>query len=195
MREAITLSDLVLRRAESYFSVLRDVLLIAGGSLLLAVCARVQAPTWPVPITLQPFAVLLIGAALGSRRGALAVAAYLVEGLAGLPVFAAPPYAGAAYFAGPTAGYLLGFLAAAYIVGRLAERGWDRRIGSTALAMAKGQVVILTAGFAWLLPLVGPREAWIAGVAPFIVGDILKILLAAFALPAAWRMLRKVESN
>lgn len=195
MREATTLSDLVLRRAESYSSVFRDVLLIAGGSVLLAICARVQAPTWPVPITLQPFAVLLIGAALGSRRGALAVAAYLVEGLAGLPVFAAPPYAGAAYFAGPTAGYLLGFLGAAYIVGRLAERGWDRRFGSAALAMAAGQVVILAAGFAYLMPLVGARQAWIVGLAPFIVGDILKILLAALALPAAWRVLRKFESH
>lgn len=189
-----TFGDLPLRSATRQSALLRDVLLVIGGSLLVAICARLQAPTWPVPITLQPFAVVLIGAALGSRRGTLAILAYLVEGVAGLPVFASPPLAGAAYLAGPTAGYLFGFVVAAFIVGRLAERGWDRRFGTAALAMALGQGIILLSGALWLVPALGAQKALAVGIAPFIVGDVLKVLLAAVALPFAWRMIKRVES-
>lgn len=194
MTSVRTFGDLALRRSAGQATILRDVLLVLGGSLLVAVCARIQAPTWPVPITLQPFAVLLVGAALGSRRGALAMVTYLMQGLVGLPVFAMPPYAGPAYLAGPTGGFLLGFVLAAYIVGLLAERGWDRRFASALAAMAIGQCIILATGFAWLSPLLGASNALAEAVTPFIVGDIFKVLLAAIALPAAWRLLRKVEA-
>lgn len=166
-----------------------------AGSLFVALCARIQLPAWPVPMTLQPFAVLLVGAALGSRRGALAIFLYLLQGASGLPVFANPPFGGLAYFAGPTTGYLLGFVPAAYIVGCLAEQKWDRRFSTTAAAMALGQITILLCGFAWMSAGVGAKTAFGVGIAPFIVGDILKITLAAIALPGAWRILRSFDAG
>lgn len=146
-------------------------------------------------MTLQPFAVLLVGAALGSKRGALAILLYIFQGASGLPVFANPPFGGLAYFAGPTTGYLLGFLPAAYIVGLLAERKWDRRFLTTAAAMALGQITILVCGFAWMAAGLGVKAAFFIGVAPFIAGDVLKIALAAVALPGAWRILRSIEAG
>lgn len=190
---APTFFDAVIFGRAARFPLIREVAAILGGSLLIALSARVQAPTWPVPITLQPFAVLLVGAALGSRRGALAVMTYLAQGAAGLPVFALPPYGGLAYFAGPTAGYLLGFAPAACVVGLLAERGWDRRMMTTCAAMAVGQTIILLCGFAWMAGLLGASGAWSMGVAPFLAGDLLKILLAAVALPSAWRFVRRFD--
>ncbi len=185
-----TLVDFARPVAQGRAALVRDAFLIIAGSLLVAFCAKIQAPTWPVPITLQPFAVLLVAAALGSRRGALAMVAYLAQGASGLPVFALPPYGGAAYLFGPTAGFLVGFIPAAYVVGLLAERGWDRRFFTAAAAMAIGQLVILALGFAWLATALGMAAAFEKAVAPFLLGDLLKILLAATALPLAWRLLR-----
>ncbi len=194
MSPACTLSDLIRpAKGAKEATVLRDIVLVLAGSLFVAACAKVQAPTWPVPMTLQPFAVLLVGAALGSRRGGLAILAYLLEGASGLPVFASAPYGGAAYLMGPTAGYLLGFVPAAYVVGLLAERRWDRRFVSTLAAMAIGQSIILACGFAWMAVGVGAKAAFATGVAPFIVGDILKIALAAVALPGAWRIIHTMS--
>jgi biotin transport system substrate-specific component len=196
MSPACTLSDLI-RPAQGakHATVLRDIILVVAGSLFVAVCAKVQAPTWPVPMTLQPFAVLLVGAALGSRRGSLAILAYLAEGASGLPVFATAPFGGAAYLLGPTAGYLLGFVPAAFVVGLLAERRWDRRFVFTLAAMAIGQSIILACGFAWMAVGIGAKAAIASGVAPFIVGDCLKIALAAVALPGAWRILRMTSAS
>jgi len=187
-----TFGDLVYPGAVRRDALVRDGVLILAGSLLVALCAKIQLPTLPIPMTLQPFAVLLVGAVLGSRRGALALIVYLLEGAAGLPVFAgvAP---GLAYFAGPTAGYLFAFPIAAFVVGALAERGWDRRFISAVAVMAVGQVIILAMGFAWLTAFVGVREAFLVGVAQFLPGDALKILLAATALPLGWRCVRRVE--
>ena len=122
---------------------LRDALLVVGFSLLTALCARIVIPLpfTPVPITGQTFAVLLTGAALGARRGAAAIVLYVLEGLAGLPVFAGGA-SGLARLLGPTGGYLLGFIAAAYLTGTLAERGWDRTVRWAAAAMAAGNVVV-----------------------------------------------------
>jgi biotin transport system substrate-specific component len=116
---------------------LRDAVLVFGGAIGLALLAQIQVPLQPVPVTGQTFGVLLVGALLGSRRGALSMLTYLSLGAAGLPVFAGLG-AGASHFAGPTGGYLVGFVMAAWLVGRLAERGWDRRIHTTALAMLLG---------------------------------------------------------
>ena len=123
-----------------------DIALIFAGSFLIALSAKVQIllPFSPVPITGQTFAVLMIGALLGARRGSLAVLAYLIQGAAGMPVFAFG--GGFAILLGPTGGYLIGFIPAAYVTGRLAEKGWDRRIGTTALAMILGNVMIYTCG-------------------------------------------------
>lgn len=187
-----TFGDLVCPRTVRHHVLLRDGALVLTGSLLVALCAKIQLPALPVPFTLQPFAVLLVGAALGSRRGALAMIAYLLEGAVGLPVFALPG-AGPATFVGPTAGYLLAFPAAAFVVGSLAQRGWDRRFPTAVAALAAGEVVILASGFAWLALFVGVDRAFVTGVAPFLPGDFLKVLLAAVALPAAWRWLRRLD--
>lgn len=174
---------------------LYDVGMILAGSALLAVSAQIAIAVpavSPVPITGQTFAVLLVGALLGSRRGAAAVLAYLVEGLAGLPVFAAGG-AGAAHLAGPTGGYLLGFLVAAWVVGRLAERGWDRRFPATVAAMSVGTLLLFVPGVAWLSVFIGPERALIAGVLPFIPGAIIKIVLAAALLPCGWALLDRAR--
>lgn len=169
---------------------LRDALLIVGGSLLTALCAQIVIPLTPVPITGQTFAVLLIGAALGALRGTAAIGLYVVEGLVGLPVFAGGG-AGLARLQGPTGGYLLGFIAAAYLTGTLAERGWDRRVRWAAAAMAAGNVVVYLFGVPWLALFLGWPKAVTAGLLPFIPGDLLKLAAAALALPGAWVLVRR----
>ncbi len=184
-----TVADL-LRPCERRLAGFYDLALIVGGSLLIGLCAQVKVllPFGPVPVTGQTFAVLMIGALLGSRRGGLAVLAYLIEGVAGLPVFAFG--GGAAVLMGPTGGYLMGFLPAAYITGLLAERGWDRRIGTTVPAMVLGNVIIYACGLFWLCCLMGVGQRVLtAGLYPFVVGDLLKILLAAILLPSGWELL------
>ncbi|PYS95651.1 MAG: biotin transporter BioY [Acidobacteria bacterium] len=172
---------------------MRSVALVVAFSLLVALAAQVAVPLpWtPVPLTAQTFAVLLTGALLGSRLGALALVAYLVEGASGLPFFVGGA-GGLQHFQGATAGYLLAFPVVAFVTGYLAERGWDRRFLTAALAMAAGSLVILACGWAWLaLLLRSAGDAFRLGVAPFVVGDIIKIALAAAALPAGWAILRR----
>ena len=171
----------------------RSALVVVGFSLLTAAAAQVVVPLpfTPVPLTGQTFAVLLTGALLGPRLGALAMLAYLAEGAAGLPFFRGGA-SGVGHFSGATAGYLLAFPVAAYVTGYLAERGWDRRFLTAAAAMALGSFVILACGWAWLaLMFKGGAEAFWLGVAPFLPGDVLKIALAAAALPAGWALLRR----
>ncbi len=170
----------------------RRLLLLLSASLLVALAARVTIPLpfSPVPITGQTFAVLLVGALLGRRMGALAMLAYLAEGAAGLPVFAGG-VGGPAVLVGPTAGYLYGFVAAALVVGWLCERGWDRRPVTAALAMLAGNAVIYLFGLPWLALFIGPERVLAAGLLPFIPGDLLKLLLATLALPAGWRLLAR----
>jgi len=171
----------------------RSASVVLGFSLLTALAAQVAVPLpfTPVPLTGQTFAVLLTGALLGPRLGALAMLAYLAEGAAGLPFFRGGA-GGVGHFSGATAGYLLAFPAAAYVTGCLAERGWDRRYVPAAAAMALGSSVILACGWAWLaLMFKGGAEAFWLGVAPFLPGDVLKVALAAGALPAGWALLRR----
>lgn len=172
----------------------RSAALVLGFSLLTALAAQVVVPLpWtPVPLTGQTFAVLLTGALLGSRLGALAMVAYLVEGAAGLPFFSRGAGGAQHLFFSPTAGYLFAFPVAAFVTGLLAERGWDRRFLTAAAAMALGSLVILAGGWAWLAVLTrSAAAAFASGVAPFVVGDIIKVALAAAALPAGWALLRK----
>jgi biotin transport system substrate-specific component len=166
--------------------------LVIGFSLFVALSAQVAIPNpfSDVPITGQPFAVILTGALLGARLGALALAAYLLEGALGLPFF----YGGRGGFAhlmfSPTAGYLWSYPLAAFLTGALAERGWDKRITTAAAAMAIGSIVILMGGFAWrAMFYMSPAQAFATSVMPFIVGDIVKIGLAAALLPAGWKLL------
>lgn len=174
-------------------AIVYDAILVLAGSLLIAASAQLKVHLWfsAVPVTGQTFAVLVLGALLGARRGALCVLMYLLEGLAGLPVFAAGP--GAAALFGPTGGYLLGFAPAAYLTGALAQRGWDRRTGTTILAMALGNVVIHTFGVLWLSFAIGIRQAIVVGSCPFVAGDIVKIVVAACILPAGWKIFGPVK--
>ena len=168
--------------------VLRLALLAIVGSMLMAVSAKIQVPMWPVPMTMQTFAVLVIGMAYGAKLAGATLLLYLAEGAAGLPVFASG--AGLPYMAGPTGGYLVGFLVAAIMVGWLAERGWDRNVALTFLANLAGTAIIFALGVAWLSTIMGGFEkAVVAGFQPFIVGAIVKIALAAAMLPLVWWLL------
>lgn len=188
MQTTNTVAD-VFRPNERTLALVYDAIVIIGGSLLVGLSAQIRfyLPFSPVPITGQTFAVLMLGALLGSRRGGLAMLAYLVEGALGLPVFVGG--VGPATLIGPTAGYLVGFVAAAYLVGKLAEKGWDRRVATTVAAMIAGDAVLLTSGFVWLAILTNIKTALIAGLIPFVPGDILKVALAAAVLPMGWKML------
>ena len=165
----------------------RAVVLVAAGSLLIALLAQLEIPLLPVPITGQTFGVLLIGALLGGRLGAVTVLTYLAWGAIGLPVFAGGA-SGLARLAGPTGGYLLGFVLAAFLVGWLSERGWDRRVLTTAAAMLLGTILIYVPGILWLSGFVGWDRVLELGLTPFLIGDLLKVALAALALPLAWKL-------
>jgi len=183
----VTVADL-LRPYNKSRAVIYDIALIIAGSFVIAISAQL-AIGWPVPITGQTFAVLMLGALLGSRRGSLCVLTYILEGVLGLPVFA-HGRGGFAVLISPTGGYLIGFVAAACIVGLLAEKGWDRRVWKTILAMLLGNIVIYAFGLLWLSLLTGiSRNVLAIGLYPFIPGDILKILLAAILLPTSWKLL------
>ena len=183
----------LLRPSDKRLAGFYDVALIIAGSLLIALCAqaKIWLPKNPVPVTGQTFAVLMIAALFGTRRGCLTVIAYITAGLAGLPVFALG--GGLAVLRGFTGGYLVGFVAAAYIVGLLAERGWDRRVWTTILAMLLGNIVIYTFGLLWLSCLPGINNILRVGLYPFIIGDLLKIALAAAILPSGWRLLKTLN--
>jgi biotin transport system substrate-specific component len=186
-----TVADL-LRPYEKTQAKLYDAFLIVGGSLTIGLCAQIAfwLPFSPVPVTGQTFAVLLLAALLGARRGSLSVIAYILEATAGLPFFALGR-SGVAVLLGPTGGYLVGFIAASYIIGRLAERRWDRQIWTTLLAMVCGSIVIYICGLIRLSYFVGfSRHLLIQGLYPFIFGDIAKILLATVLLPSAWKILK-----
>jgi biotin transport system substrate-specific component len=169
---------------------LRDLLMVVAGSILLTVSAKIQVPFWPVPMTMQTYAVILLGAVLGWRLGTASVLAYLAQGALGLPVFAAG--GGLAYFAGPTGGYLAGFAVAALLVGLLAARGWDRRLLSSVAMMALGTLVILALGTAWLSVFLGSLDkAVAAGLTPFLAGAVFKTLLAALTAPLGWKLIER----
>ena len=175
----------------------KDILLIAAFAVLMPLLAGIALPLpfTPVPITGQTFGVLLAGALLGPRRGALAMLVYLAEGLAGLPVFAggasawSPSQLGVPVIIGPSAGYLFSFPIAAFAVGFLAERGWDRRFWRAVAMMLVGQVITYLVGLIWLGTYVGMQQAVPLGLLPFVAGDVLKVLLASALLPFAWHLL------
>ncbi|HKR02461.1 MAG TPA: biotin transporter BioY [Pyrinomonadaceae bacterium] len=175
----------------------RSLGLVIAFSLLTALAAQVVIPTpWSdVPITGQTFAVLLTGALLGSRLGALAMIAYLIEGASGLPFFAAGGSGLARLTVSPWAGYLWAYPLAAFLTGWLAERGWDRRYFKAAAAMALGSLVILFGGLLWRRGLMSFDQALLTGVVPFLPGDAVKIALAAAVLPSGWALLRRKGSR
>lgn len=170
----------ILRPSKKASAFLYDIGLIVGGALFIAVSARLKIllPFSPVPVTGQTFAVLMVGGLSGAWRGSLSVLLYIIMGMAGLGVFALG--GGFSILLGPTGGYLVGFIAAAYITGLLAERGWDRRIATTILAMVFGNMAVYVFGLLRLCCLIGVSSTVLTvGLFPFIVGDLLKIALAA----------------
>jgi biotin transport system substrate-specific component len=187
-------------------SLTKDIALIVGFSLLVTLFAQIaiRLPFTPVPITGQTLAVLLTGGALGANRGAASLALYLLLGTVGLPFFAPSGAAlegelihfifpwegtGAAFWTLPSGGYVVGFIAAAYVVGRLAERGWERG-WSVTVAMLLGNVLIYVPGLLWLAYKIDSFDnALVFGLYPFIVGDLIKLYIAAIALPGAWALI------
>ncbi len=173
---------------------LTNLLLVVGASAVIAIAAQVAIPLpfTPVPLTLQPLAVLIVGIALGSRRGATAAALYLLEGLSGLPVFA-QGHGGPLWLVGPTAGYLYSYPLAAFIAGWVSERGWGnsfvRAVGGMLVALA----VIYLGGWSWLAILSSPRAAFTMGIVPFVVADIVKVAIGAALLPYAQRLVVRLS--
>jgi len=185
-----------------------DVVLVAAGAALTAVAAQVVVPLWPIPMTLQTFAVLLVGTTLGPIRGALSMVLYLAVGVLGLPVFAEAK--SGSLFSLTSGGFIVGFILAAVLVGWLAQREWDRRFVGTLVSFATGTLVIYAIGLPWLyvsLSNLGPAvwqdylgfdsvlaATFGAGVIPFLVGDVLKALLAAALIPLAWRGVSRLRT-
>lgn len=171
--------------------------LVIVFSLFIAACAQFAIHIGPVPITGQSFAVLLTGALLGSRLGAVAVIAYLIEGAVGLPFFAPGGAPGIARFFGPSGGYLVAFPAAAFITGAFAEHGWDKRYPTAVAAMAIGSAIVFLGGWAWysILTNTPPVAAFKLAVLPFLPGDVIKIALAAAVLPTGWALLKRRASG
>lgn len=170
-----------------------QLLLAIAGTLLLILSAKTKVMLGPVDISMQTLAVLLIAAAFGMRLGVATLLLYMAEGALGLPVFQSTPEKGIgiAYMLGSTGGYLAGFVVMAAIVGWAADRGWDRHPIKLFNAMLVAEIVMMAMGFAWLALLIGPEKSWQFGVVPFIVGDLIKVALAASLVPAVWSMLKR----
>lgn len=170
--------------------------LVIAGVMILAISAKIAVPMWPVPITMGTFAVLTLGAAYGPRLGLATIAAYMVVGMMGFDVFAgsSAEKAGIAYMMGGTGGYLAGYVLATVALGLLARAGWDRSAPKMAGAMLIGNAIIYVPGLLWLGVLYGwdkPILEW--GLTPFLIGDGLKLALAALLLPAAWKLVGRAR--
>ncbi len=169
----------------------RDAALVVAGAGLTGLAAQVSihTPWTPVPFTLQTMAVLVVGAALGSVRGLLSIALYLLAGVAGVPWYAAHTHG----WGGPSFGYIIGFVVAAGVVGELAKRGGDRHVVTTVALMVAGSVIIYGIGTVWLAAdlHVGAAKAFDLGVRPFLATDAIKLAIAALAFPAAWKLARR----
>jgi biotin transport system substrate-specific component len=184
-----------------------DAVLVASGTGLTAVAAQLTVPMWPVPISGQTFAVLLVGTVLGASRGALSMVLYLVLGMIGLPIFA--DGTSGSLFSLTSGGFIVGFIAAAAFVGWLAERQWDHAVLRTALAFVGGTVIMYAFGLPWLYSMLGalPAESLsqffgttdvlqatlTGGLYPFLIGDVLKAVVAALLLPITWKLVRRAD--
>jgi biotin transport system substrate-specific component len=193
----MTLFDTLSARRGSN-TLLMNLLLVLAGSLLLTLSAKVAVPFYPVPLSMQTFVVIGLGLALGPARAVAAVLAYLAQGVAGLPVFVGTPpqVAGIAYLMGPTGGYLLGFVLAAFIAGQFARLGFDRNpVTTMGAALVAGGAIYLP-GLLWLGLFTGYGETLLAaGLYPFLLGDVAKALLAALVFPAVWKWVGAEEAR
>jgi biotin transport system substrate-specific component len=169
-----------------------DVALVAGGALFTGLLAQVAIPLWPVPITGQTLAVLLVGSSLGLARGALSLTLYVVLGVVGVPWFSEWS-GGPATLLGPTGGYILGFILAAGLIGWLAERGGDRHVLRAVATFLVGTVSVFAIGLPWLAISLGTdlQQTLEFGLYPFIIGGVVKAVVAAITMPLAWRLLAR----
>ncbi|MGU9979313.1 biotin transporter BioY [Phreatobacter sp. HK31-P] len=175
-------------------TLIRPVLLIAAGVCLITLGAKASVPFWPVPLTLQTLAISVVAAAYGFRLGVATVAAYLLAGLLGAPVFAGMNV-GVAPFMGPTGGFLAGFVVMAAIIGAAADRGWDKAWPKILAAMALANVVVFVPGLFWLGTFTGfGAQLLAAGLWPFALGTVVKTALAAALMPAAWAIVRRLRA-
>ncbi|MCB5175214.1 biotin transporter BioY [Microvirga lenta] len=181
-------------RDDARFAALRAIVLMVVGSALLTLSAKVQVPLPYVPMTLQTLVVLLIGASYGWRLGGATVALYLMQGALGMPVFAGPT-AGFGYLMGPTGGFLFGFVAAAVVMGFMAERGWDRSLLRVIVMMSIGHALIFVFGLAQLSLVMPFAKAWTVGAAPFVAATVVKTALAVALMQAAWSVTRRGEAR
>ncbi len=172
----------------------QEIPLLLVSSWLVALTARISIPLKPVPLTGQTFGVLFVAALLGRKRGTMTMITYLTEGALGLPVFAGGE-GGILHLIGPTGGYLFGFIFAAFIVGWLCEKGWDRQLVSAEMAMFIGNILIYVCGLPWLANFIGWQSVLKVGFFPFIFSDLIKILLAGSCLPIAWFLFNRIESD
>lgn len=181
-------------------NLISNIVIVVLGTALITLAAKINVPTWPVPVTLQSFAIAALAAAFGARIGVATVALYLLEGAAGLPVFAGAT-AGIPYLLGPTGGFLLGFLPMAFIIGWAADRGASGKPAALFGAMLVGDAVLFVLGFAWLLAL-GSAASWIdqtnvvgsafaKAVQPFLIWDALKMLFAALTVTGVWALAKR----
>ena len=175
---------------------IKQALLVCVGIAVLAISAKIKVPMWPVPITMGTFAVLTLGAAYGPRLGLVTIMGYMIVGALGFDVFAGSgaEAAGLTYMMGGTGGYLLGYVLATVLLGALARRGWDRSAPRMAGAMLLGNVLIYVPGLVWLGMLYGwdkPILQW--GLTPFLIGDALKLALAAALLPTVWKLVARAR--
>ena len=187
----LTIADFLvpIRVGEHLNTRVRDIALVVAGALFIYLTARIAFPVpgSPVPITGQTFGVLLVGGALGFRRGLIGVSLYVLLGVVGLPFFAEGK-GGTSVILGATGGYLIGFMVAGAVVGRLAELGWDRRLGGALPMMLIGSTLIYAVGLPWLMVVTGfsLHETIANGLTPFLLADALKLVLAAILFPVAW---------
>ena len=184
-----TLSGAILPQ-DGTMALAKNAALVVAGILFLAIAAKIKVPMWPVPITMGTFAVLTMGAAYGARLGLVTILGYMIIGALGFDVFAGSTAQanGFEYMMGGTGGYLVGYVLAVLLMGALAHKGWDRSMPKMAGAMLMANVLIYVPGLIWLGMLYGfdkPLLQW--GLTPFLVGDVLKLALAAVVLPAAWK--------
>jgi len=193
MEKNLTLIEVIFPKIENKILILvRDLVLVFSFAILTGLCAKLKIEIGPVPITMQTFSVLLSGALLGAKRGALSQITYLSMGFAGIPWFSRG--GGMAYLLSLTFGYLVGFVFASFFVGFLCQKGFDRKLGRAIFAMFFGNLLIYLPGLFWLGRFVGPEKVLVVGFFPFVLGDVLKIILAGSILPLAWKILKVKKS-
>ncbi len=180
---------------------LRKALLVVGGSIFIALAAKVSIPLWPAPMSLQTLAILMVGFSFGARLGAVTVLAYLAQGALGLPMFTPSTAPGLAAFVGPTAGFLVGFVGMAWLAGLAAERGLARGVIGTALSGIVVSALLYLPGVAWPMAVagafgveagwvgLGTGSIWAGFIAPFLLGDAIKAVLAALMIAGGWKAL------